>query len=48
VTAGDVLAELHFNPAHAAAVPDAVALFRRAVGIGDEPVARRPLILERL
>jgi pyrimidine-nucleoside phosphorylase len=48
VAAGDVLAELHFNPPHAAAVPDAAALFRRAVGIGDEPVARPKLILERL
>jgi pyrimidine-nucleoside phosphorylase len=48
VAAGDVLAELQFNPAHAAAVPEAVALFHRAVGIGDEPVARPKLILERL
>ena len=48
VAAGDVLAELHFNPPYAAAVPEAVALFRGAVGIGGEPVARPSLILERL
>jgi pyrimidine-nucleoside phosphorylase/thymidine phosphorylase len=48
VSAGDVLAELHFNPPHAAAVPEAVAMFKAAVVIGDESPARRPLILERL
>jgi thymidine phosphorylase len=48
VAAGDVLAELHFNPPYAAAVPEAGALFRGAVGIGGEPVARPSLILERL
>jgi hypothetical protein len=39
---------LHFNPPYAAAVPEAATLFRRAVGIGDEPVALPKLILERL
>jgi predicted deacylase len=48
VAAGDVLAELHFNPPYAAAVPEAGALVRGAVGIGGEPVARPSLILERL
>jgi len=48
VAAGDVLAELRFNPQHAAAVPEAVALFRGGVGIGAGPVARPTLILERL
>jgi pyrimidine-nucleoside phosphorylase len=48
VAAGDVLAELHFNPPHAAAVPEAVAMFKAAVVIGNEPPARRPLVLERL
>jgi pyrimidine-nucleoside phosphorylase len=48
VAAGDVLAELHFNPALAAALPEAQALFRAAVRLGDDPPARRPLIVERL
>ena len=48
VAAGDVLAELHFNPRHAAAVPEAVAMFRAAVTVGDGPPAPRPLVLERL
>jgi pyrimidine-nucleoside phosphorylase len=47
VSAGDVLAELHFNPAYAAAVPEAAALFRGAVTIADGLPARRPLVLER-
>jgi pyrimidine-nucleoside phosphorylase/thymidine phosphorylase len=48
VLAGDVLAELHFNPPHAAAVPEAVAMFRGAVSLADEPPPPRRLILERL
>jgi len=48
VAAGDVLAELHFNPSHAKAVPAAVAMFHKAVTISDEPVNRPTLILERL
>jgi len=48
VAAGDVLAELHFNPPFTAALPEAVAMFRGAVAIGAEPPAPRPLILERL
>jgi pyrimidine-nucleoside phosphorylase len=48
VSAGDVLAELHFNPLYAPALVEATALFRTAVEIGDEPPARQPLILERL
>ncbi len=48
VRAGEPLAELHSNPAHAHALPAAVARFREAVTIADEPMARPPLILERL
>jgi pyrimidine-nucleoside phosphorylase/thymidine phosphorylase len=48
VRAGEPLAELHYNPAHAHALPAAVARFREAVTITDEPVARPPLLLERL
>jgi len=48
VATGDVLAELHFNPRHAAVVPEALAMFRAAVTVGDGPPAPRPLILERL
>jgi len=47
VSAGNGLAELRFNPRHAAAVPEAVALFRSAVTIAPERPAPRPLILER-
>lgn len=48
VAAGDVLAELHSNPPFAAAIPEAVALVRGAVGIGAEHPGPRPLVLERL
>ena len=48
VGAGDLLAELHYNPPHTAALPEAVAMFRRAAVIGDDPQARRPLVLERV
>ena len=48
VAAGDVLAELHFNPPFAAALPEALAMFRDAVAIGAELPAPRPLIIERL
>jgi len=48
VAAGDALAELHFNPPFAAALPEALAMFRDAVAIGVEPMTRPPLILERL
>jgi pyrimidine-nucleoside phosphorylase len=48
ITAGDVIAELHFNPSHAAAVPAAIELVRGGTGIVSEPVAPQPLILERL
>jgi len=48
VAAGDALAELHFNPPFAAALPEALAMFRGAVAIGVEPMTRPPLILERL
>jgi pyrimidine-nucleoside phosphorylase/thymidine phosphorylase len=48
VAAGDVLAELHFNPPFAPALPEALAMFRDAVDIGAEPMTRPLLILERL
>jgi pyrimidine-nucleoside phosphorylase len=48
VSAGDVIAELHFNPPHAAAVPQAVELVSGAVGIVPAPVVRPPLILDRI
>jgi pyrimidine-nucleoside phosphorylase len=48
VSAGEVIAELHFNPPHAAAVPAASDLVAGAVSIGPEPVTRPSLILERL
>jgi pyrimidine-nucleoside phosphorylase len=47
VTTGEPLAELHFNPPSAAAVPEATAMFHGAVTIGDEPPLPRPLIIER-
>jgi len=48
VTAGEPLAELHFNAPHAAAAPEARAMVEAAVTIGAEPPVPRPLILERL
>ena len=48
VDEGDLLAELHYNPPHTAALPEAVAMFRRAAVIGNDPPARRPLVLERV
>ena len=48
VTAGATIAELHFNPDRAAAVPGALALLAEAVEIGPDPPAPAPLVLERL
>jgi pyrimidine-nucleoside phosphorylase len=48
VTAGELLAELHFNLPHADALPAAVAMFSQAVELVPEPTTRPPLILERL
>ena len=48
VRAGDVMAELHVNDAHAAAVPEALGMCRTAITIADEPAPPAPLILERL
>ena len=48
VAAGDVIAELHFNPPQAAAVSAASGLVAGAVSIGPEAVTRPSLILERL
>jgi hypothetical protein len=43
-----VIAELHFNPSHSAAVPQAAELIARAVDIVSEPVIRPPLIRGRI
>ena len=48
VAAGDAIAELRFNDAHAAAVPAVLGLLADAVAIGPEPPAPVPLVLERL
>ena len=48
VAAGDVLAELHFNPPHETSVPAAVALLREAIVIGDAAPPPQPRILARL
>lgn len=48
VAAGDVIAELHVNSTHAAAVPAAVALMREAMEIGEIAPPTRPRILARL
>jgi pyrimidine-nucleoside phosphorylase/thymidine phosphorylase len=48
VRAGDVIAELHVNPAFAAALPESLAMLADATTIADVPPPKRSLILERL
>ncbi|MFM8496094.1 MAG: thymidine phosphorylase, partial [Planctomycetia bacterium] len=48
VAAGDVIAELHHDPARAASVPAALDLLRGACEIGAQPPARRPLVIDRI
>jgi thymidine phosphorylase len=48
VREGDVIAEIHFNPTHAAALPEARAMLGNATTIAATPPAGRQLILERL
>jgi pyrimidine-nucleoside phosphorylase/thymidine phosphorylase len=48
VVAGDVIAEIHVNPPHAAALPEALAMLADATTIDAAPPAMRSLILERL
>ena len=48
VRAGDVIAEIHLNPAHAAALPEVVAMLREATTIAGVAEPTRSLILERL
>ena len=48
VRAGEVIAEIHVNPAHAAAVPQVQAMLRDATTIAAAPPPARPLVLERL
>jgi pyrimidine-nucleoside phosphorylase len=48
VRAGDVIAEVHVNSTHAAAVPEALAMLTDATTIAATPPPPRHLILERL
>ncbi|MEI6241427.1 MAG: thymidine phosphorylase, partial [Planctomycetia bacterium] len=48
VAAGDVIAQLHHDPARAASVPAALELLRGACTIGPQAQARRPLVIDRL
>jgi pyrimidine-nucleoside phosphorylase len=48
VRAGDVIAELHVNPAFAAALPESLAMLADATTFADVPPPKRSLILERL
>jgi pyrimidine-nucleoside phosphorylase len=48
VRAGDVIAEIHVNPTHAAAVPQVLAMLGDATAIASAPPPQRQLILERL
>jgi len=48
VRAGDVIARLHVNPSHTAALPEALRLLAGATTIAGTAPAPQPLILERL
>ena len=48
VRAGDVIAEVHVNPTHAAAVPQVLAMLGDATTIASAAPPQRQLILERL
>jgi pyrimidine-nucleoside phosphorylase/thymidine phosphorylase len=48
VASGDVIAELHHDPARAASVPAALDLLRGACEIGPQPPPRRPLVIDRV
>ncbi|MFM9023768.1 MAG: thymidine phosphorylase [Planctomycetaceae bacterium] len=48
VQAGDVIAEIHVNPTHAAALPQVLAMLGEATTIAASRPPARPLILERL
>jgi pyrimidine-nucleoside phosphorylase len=48
VRTGDVIAEIHVNPPHAAALPEAQAMLADATTIAAAAPPRTPLILERL
>ncbi len=48
VRAGDVIAEIHVNPTHAAALQQVLAMLADATTIADVPPPNRSLILERL
>ena len=48
VRTGDVIAEIHVNPPHAAALSEALAMLAGATTIAATAPPRTPLILERL
>jgi pyrimidine-nucleoside phosphorylase len=48
VAAGDVIADLHHDPARAASLPAALELLGRACEIGPQPPAARPLVIDRI
>ena len=48
VRTGDVIAEIHVNPPHTAALPEALAMLAGATTIAATAPPRTPLILERL
>jgi pyrimidine-nucleoside phosphorylase/thymidine phosphorylase len=48
VRAGEVIAELHVNAPHAAALPSALAMLAEAVTIADAPPSPRSRVIERL
>ena len=48
VREGDVIAEIHVNPPHSAALPEALAMLADATTIAAAAPVRRSLILERL
>ncbi len=48
VREGDVIAEIHVNPSHAASLPETQRMLAAATTIADSPPATRSLILERL
>jgi pyrimidine-nucleoside phosphorylase/thymidine phosphorylase len=48
VAAGDVIAELHHDPARAPSVPAALEMLGQACDIGPQPPPRRPLVIDRI
>jgi len=48
VAAGDMIAELHHDPARAPSVPAALDMLRQACDIGPQAPPRRPLVIDRI